>query len=61
MITFMFVYIQSLTEDVSGLVEICRSGCIDDTLDYFEDCPAAITIFGGQEVVTGLTQGKLCD
>ena len=57
----MFVYIQNLINDVSGIVEICATGCIDGILGYFDDCPAAIPIFGGQEAVTGLTQGRLCD
>ena len=58
-VTFVFVYIQNIGEDFTQIAELCATGCIDDVNSYFEDCPAAIANFGGEETAQGLAVGKL--
>ena len=51
-------YIQALPNDPSGVVELCENGCIQNTLDYLDDCPAAAAGVGGEEVVQLLRTGR---
>ena len=51
-------YIQALANDPSGLAELCENGCVQNILDYLDDCPAAAVGFGGDEAVQGLRTGR---